>query len=115
MDIKLMDNKLKKNEKIYIITVDYKDHSILTCYANNILTYKINLSCSLVNTQMFDNFATITVYKRSQKHKLNEQCCLVIDKDNEYIKFSFGGTNGKDLSFVDFVKYVQAYNMKGGE
>ena len=64
---------------------------------------------------MFDNCAIITVYKRSQKHKLNEQCDLVIDKDNEYITLPYGERIGKDLSFVDFVKYVQNYNVKGGE
>lgn len=42
--------------------------------------------------------------------KLNEQCCLVIDKDNEYITLPYGGTNGKNLSFIDFVKYIQIYN-----
>ena len=111
-----MDIKLNKNEKTYIISVDYRHHSILSCYVNNILTYKIDLSSSLVDTKIFDNCAIITVYKRSQKHKLNEQCSLVIDKDNEYITLPYGGTNGKGLSFIDFVKYVQIYNnVKGGE
>lgn len=105
-----MDIKLKKNEKTYIISVDYRHHSMLDCYANNTLTYKIDLSSSLLNTQIFENYAIITVFRRSQKHKLNEQCCLVIDKDNEYITLSYGGTNGKNLSFIDFVKYIQIYN-----
>lgn len=109
-----MDIKLKKNEKTYIISFDYRYHLLLSCYSNNILTYKINLSNSLVNTQIFDNCAIITVYKRSQKHKLNEQCCLIIDKDSEYIKLPYGGTNGKDLSFIDFVKYIQIYNIERG-
>lgn len=105
-----MNIKLKKNEKTYIISVDYRHHSILSCYANNILTYKMDLSSSLVKTLMLDNCAIITVFKRSQKHKLNEQCCLVIDKDEEYITLPYGGTNGKNLSFIDFVKYIQIYN-----
>ena len=105
-----MDIKLKKNEKTYIISVDYRHHSILSCYANNILTYKMDLSSSLVKTLMFDNCAIITVFKRSQKHNLNEQCCLVIDKDNEYITLPYGGTNGKNLSFIDFVNIIQSYN-----
>lgn len=107
---KIMDIKLKKNEKTYIISVDYRHHSILSCYANNILTYKMDLSSSLVKTLMFDNCAIITVFKRSQKHNLNEQCCLVIDKDNEYITLPYGGTNGKNLSFIDFVNIIQSYN-----
>lgn len=105
-----MNINLKKNEKTYIISVDYRHHTILSCYANNILTYKVDLSTSLLITQMFDNCAIITVFKRSQKRKLNEQCCLVIDKDNEYITLPYGGTNGKTLSFVNFVKNIQMYN-----
>lgn len=105
-----MDIKLKKNEKTYIISVDYRHHTLLACYANNILTYKIDLSSSLIRTELFKNYAVISVYKRSQKHKLNEQCCLVIYKDNEYITLPYGSTIGKNLSFIDFVKYIQMYN-----
>lgn len=45
-----MDINLKRNEKTYIISVDYRRHSILSCYANNTLTYKIDLSSSLLKT-----------------------------------------------------------------
>lgn len=94
-----MDIKLKKNEKTYIISVDYRHHTLLACYANNILTYKIDLSSSLIRTELFKNYAVISVYKRSQKHKLNE-----------YITLPYGSTIGKNLSFIDFVKYIQMYN-----
>lgn len=58
-----MNIKFKKNEKTYIISVDYRHHTILSCYANNILTYKIDLSSSLVKTILCDNYAIITVFQ----------------------------------------------------
>lgn len=107
-----MNIKLNKNEKIYIISVDYRHHTILSCYANNILTYKMDLSNSLVKTSLCDNCAIITVFKRSQKHKLNEECCLIIDKDSEYIQLQCKTENSKHFSFIDFVQKIQCYNMK---
>lgn len=105
-----MDIKLKRNENTYIVSEDYRHHIILACYANNILAYKIDLSNSLLCTTMCENYAIITVYRRSQKHKLNEQCCLIVDKDSEYIKLYSCSTNNKKLSFIDFVKYIQIFN-----
>ena len=92
------------------MSVDYKHHTILSCYANDILTYRIDLSSSLVHTLLCYNYAIITVFKRSQKHKLNEQCCLIIDENSEYITLPYGGTNGKNISFIDFVSYVRIFN-----
>lgn len=105
-----MDINLKRNEKTYIISVDYRYHTILNCYANNVLTFKIDLSNSLVKTIVCDNCAIITVFKRSQKHKLNDECCLIIDKNCEYIEFLRELRNSNNLSFIDFVKIIQHYN-----
>lgn len=105
-----MDIEFKRNEKLYIISEDYRFHAILTCYANNILVYKIDLSNSLLCTILCENYAIITVYRRSQKHKLNQQCSLIVDKDCGYIKLLKGSTNAKNFSFIDFVKYIQMYN-----
>ena len=35
-----MDIKLKRNEKIYVVSEDYRHHTILSCYINNFLEYK---------------------------------------------------------------------------
>ena len=105
-----MDIKLKRNENVYIVSEDYRHHIILACYANNILAYKIDLSNSLLCTIMCENCAIITVYRKSQKHNLNEQCCLIVDKDCEYIKLYSHSTNNKKFSFIDFVKYIQIFN-----
>lgn len=107
---KTMNINFKKNEKTYIISVDYRHHTILSCYANNIVIYKLDLSGSLLKTIICDNCAIITVYKRSKKNKLNEQCALIINEDEEYITQAFASTNSKNLSFIDFVKYVQIFN-----
>lgn len=107
-----MNIKLNRNEKTYIISVDYRQHTILSCYANNILTFKIDLSNSLVKTIVCDDCAIITVYRRSQKHKLNDQCCLIIDKDCEYIQLQCKTASSRHFSFIDFVQKIQCYNMK---
>lgn len=101
---------LKRNEKTYIISVDYRHHTILSCYANNILTFKIDLSNSLLCTILCENYAIITVYRRSQKHNLNEQCSLIVDKDCAYIELQCYSTNTKNYTFIDFVKEIQRYN-----
>lgn len=105
-----MDIKLKRNEKVYIVSEDYRHHTILACYANNILVYQIDLSNSLLCTILCENCAIITVYRRSQKHKLNEQCCLIVDKDCEYLEFPSGSSDTNILSFIDFVRYLQIFN-----
>ena len=105
-----MNINLKRNEKIYIISVDYRHHTILSCYANNILTFKMDLSNSLVKTILCDNCAIITVFKRSQKHKLNDECCLIIDKGGEYLEFPACSSDSNNLSFIDFVNIIQSYN-----
>lgn len=105
-----MNINFKRNEKTYIISVDYRHHTILSCYANNILAFKMDLSNSLVKTIVCDNCAIITVFKRSQKHKLNDECCLIIDKECEYIEFPSGSRDINNLSFIDFVKIIQHYN-----
>lgn len=105
-----MDIKLKRNKKTYIISVDYRYHTILSCYANDILAFKIDLSNSLVKTILCDNCAIITVFKRSQKHKLNDECCLIIDNECKYIEFPSGSRDTNNLSFIDFVKIIQSYN-----
>lgn len=105
-----MDIKLKRNEKTYIVSEDYRHHIILACYANNILAYKIDLSNSLLCTTMCENCAIITVYRRSQKHNLNEQCSLIVDKDCAYIELQRYSTNTKSYTFIDFVKEIQRYN-----
>lgn len=107
----MMDIKLKRNETIYIVSEDYRYNMILCCYVNNILTYKIDLSNSLLYTTLCENYATITVYRRSQKHKLNEQCCLFIDKDCRYIQLQCKSASSKQFSFIDFVKAIQCYNI----
>lgn len=107
-----MDIKFKRNETVYILSEDYSYNTILSCYTNNILTYKINLSNSLVYTTLCENYATITVYRRSQKHKLNEQCCLIIAKDCEYIQLQCKPASSNYFSFIDFVKDIQTYNIK---
>lgn len=86
---------LREIKKTYIISVDYRHHTILSCYANDILTFKIDLSNSLVKTIVCDNCAIITVFKRSQKHKLNDECCLIIDINCEYIEFPSGSRDTK--------------------
>lgn len=109
-----MDIKLKRNEKVYIVSEDYRHHTILSCYTNNILAYKIDLSNSLLYTILCENCAIITVYRRSQKHKLNEQCSLIVDKDCEYIELQCKPADTKYFKFIDFVKYIQIYNnIKG--
>lgn len=109
-----MDIKLKRNEKVYIISEDYRHHTILSCYTNNILAYKIDLSNTLLCTILCENCAIITVYRRSQKHKLNEQCSLIVDKDCEYIELQCKSRDTKYFKFIDFVKYIQIYNnIKG--
>lgn len=105
-----MDIKFKRNEKVYIVSEDYRHHTLLSCYANSILTYKIDLSNSLLCTTLCENCAIITVYRRSQKHKLNEQCCLIVDKDCEYIELQCKPADSKHFNFIDFVKYIQIYN-----
>lgn len=105
-----MNINLKRNEKTYIISVDYRHHTILSCYANNILAYKMDLSNSLVKTILCDNCAIITVFKRSQKHKLNDECCLIIDKGGEYLEFPECSRDSNNLSFIDFVDTIQSYN-----
>lgn len=105
-----MDINLKRNEKEYIVSEDYRHHTILACYSNNILIYKIDISNSLLCTVLCENYAIITVYRRSQKHKLNEQCCLIVDKDCEYIKLQRKPADTKHFSFIDFVKYIQIFN-----
>lgn len=105
-----MDINLKRNEKEYIVSEDYRHHTILACYSNNILTYKIDISNSLLCTVLCENYAIITVYRRSQKHKLNEQCCLIVDQDCGYIELQRHTTNTKNYTFIDFVKKIQRYN-----
>lgn len=105
-----MDIKLKRNERVYIVSEDYRHHVILSYYVNNILAYKIDLSNSLLSTILCENYAIITVYRRSQKHKLNEQCCLIVDKDCEYIQLQCKPADTKHYSFIDFVKCIQIYN-----
>lgn len=100
----------KRKIKTYIISVDYRHHTILSCYANNILTFKIDLSNSLVKTILCDNCAIITVFKRSQKHKLNDECCLIIDKESEYLEFPSGSRDTNILSFSSFINIIQSYN-----
>lgn len=34
-----MDIEFKRNEKLYIVSKDYRFHTILSCYANNIQMY----------------------------------------------------------------------------
>lgn len=105
-----MNINFKRNEQIYIVSEDYRHHTILTCYINNILVYKIDLSNSLLCTILCENYAIITVYRRSQKHNLNEQCSLIVDKDCAYIELQRYSTNTKSYTFIDFVKEIQRYN-----
>lgn len=100
----------------YIINIDYAHKSFLSCYANNNLVFRINLSDSLICTKIYEHYGNIAIYKRSQKHKLNEECVFFIDNDCEYIVLPFGSSIGKEYNFNDFIKIIQGYNnIKGGE
>lgn len=65
-----MDINLKRNEELYIVSEDYRHHTILACYANNILIYK-NDNIKVVYKE----------YSKISKFDRNLECSIYKCKD----------------------------------
>lgn len=100
---------------LLVLSVIYDYSAVLECYYQNELQYKIKLTDSFINTRKVDNDIIISIYRKSQKHKLHKECSFRISKENEILYIPYGGVF-KGLKFDDFYKKLIIYNnVKVGE
>ena len=75
-----------------------KGESYFRCYNKNELSYIINLTDSFINTHKVDNDIVISIYRKSQKHKLYKECDFRLLRGNTFM-YSFNKSPFKELIF----------------